>query len=41
MCVLELHNVLIYEFHYVYIKTKYGNSSGLLVTDTDSLKYEM
>ena len=41
MCILELHKVLIYEFHYVYIKNKYGNSSGLSVTDIDSLKYEM
>ena len=30
-----------YEFHYDYIKNKYGNNSKLLFTDANSLKYEI
>ena len=30
-----------YEFHYDYIKSKYGNNSRLLFTETDSLMYEI
>ena len=40
MCILELGKVLMYEFHYDYIKNKYDNESKLLFTDTDSLTYE-
>ena len=29
MCTLELSKVLIYKFHYDYIKNKYGNNSRL------------
>ena len=39
-CILEFSKVLMYEFHYDYIKNKYGNNSRLLVTDTDSLMDE-
>ena len=40
MCILELSKVLMYEFHFDYIKNKYGNKSTLLFTNTDSLMYE-
>ena len=33
--------VLMHEFHCHYIKNKYGNNSRLLLTDTDSLMYEI
>ena len=41
MCILVISKVLMYEFHYDYIKNKYGNNSRLLFTDTDSLMYEI
>ena len=41
ICILELSKVLMFEFHYDYIKNKYGNNSRLLFTDTVSLMYEI
>ena len=41
MCILDLSKVLMYDFDYVYIKSKYGNNSRLSFTDTDSLVYEI
>ena len=41
MHVLDLSKVLMYEFHYDYIKGTYGNNSGLLFTDTDSFMYKI
>ena len=40
-CILELSKVLMDEFHYDYIKNKYGTISRLLFTGTDSLMYEI
>ena len=41
MCILKLSIVLMYEFHYDYIKNKFGNDSRLLFTYTDRLMYEI
>ena len=41
ICVLELSKVLMYEFHFDYIKNKCGSKSRLSFTDTDSFMYEI
>ena len=41
MCILEFSKVLMYKFHYDYIKKKYDQKPKLLFADTDSSMYEI
>ena len=38
---MDLRKTLMYEFHYDYMRSRYGNKARLCYMDTDSFVYEI